>query len=58
MTQERILIVEDEPDLRRVFVEILAAEAYDISTASDGKIALHMLSENHYDLALIDLAHV
>jgi CheY-like chemotaxis protein len=37
MTQERILIVEDEPDLRRVFVETLTAEGYDISTASDGK---------------------
>jgi DNA-binding NtrC family response regulator len=55
MTQERILIVEDEPDLRRVLVEILTAEGYDISTASDGEIALRMLSENHYDLALIDL---
>jgi CheY-like chemotaxis protein len=29
MTQERILIVEDEPDLRRVFVEILTTEGYD-----------------------------
>jgi DNA-binding NtrC family response regulator len=55
ITQERILIVEDEPDLRRVLVEILSAEGYDVSIASDGEIAIHMLSENHYDLALIDL---
>jgi len=54
-TQERLLIVEDEPDLRRIYGEILTAEGYDISTASDGEIALRLLSENHYDLALIDL---
>jgi DNA-binding NtrC family response regulator len=55
MPQERILIVEDEPDLRQVFVEILTTGGYDVSTASDGEMAIQLLSENHYDLALIDL---
>jgi DNA-binding NtrC family response regulator len=55
MPQERILIVEDEPDLRRVLFEILTTDAYDIGTASDGEVAIQMLSENNYDLALIDL---
>jgi DNA-binding NtrC family response regulator len=55
MPQERVLIVEDEPDLRQVFVEILTSDGYDISTASDGEIAMQMLSENNYDLSLIDL---
>ena len=45
MPQERILIVEDEPDLRQVFAEILTTEGYDISTASDGEMAIPMLSE-------------
>jgi DNA-binding NtrC family response regulator len=55
MPQERLLIVEDEPDLRQAFVEILTTDGYDISTASDGEMAIQMLSENTYDLALIDL---
>jgi DNA-binding NtrC family response regulator len=55
MPQERILIVEDEPDLRQVFVEILTTDGYDISTASDGEMAIQMLSEHNYDLSLIDL---
>ena len=55
MPQERILIVEDEPDLRQVFVDILTSEDFDPSTASDGEMAIQMLSENNYDLSLIDL---
>jgi DNA-binding NtrC family response regulator len=55
MPHERILIVEDEPDLRQVFVEILASDDYDISIAGDGEMAMQMLSENTYDLSLIDL---
>jgi DNA-binding NtrC family response regulator len=55
MPHERLLIVEDEPDLRQVFVEILTSDGYDISTANDGEMAMQMLSENNYDLSLIDL---
>jgi len=55
MLQERILIVEDEPDLRQVFGDILTSEGLDTSTASDGEMAIQMLSENNYDLSLIDL---
>ena len=55
MTRKEILIVEDEPDLRQVFVDILMADGYDISTAADGEMAIQMLGENSYDLVLIDL---
>jgi two-component system, NtrC family, response regulator PilR len=55
MPQARLLIVEDEPDLRQIFVDILTADGYDISTAHDGEMAIQMLSENTYDLSLIDL---
>jgi DNA-binding NtrC family response regulator len=55
MTQERILIVEDEPDLMQVFVEILTMEGYDVSTATNGETAIQMISENTYELALTDL---
>ena len=37
MLQGRSLIVEDEPDLRQVFVDILTSEGFDTSTAIDLK---------------------
>jgi DNA-binding NtrC family response regulator len=55
MPQEHILIVEDETDLRQVFVETLTTDGYDITIAADGETAMRLLSEHHYDLALIDL---
>ena len=56
MPQECILIVEDEPDLRHVFVDILTSEGFDTSTASDGEMPIQMLSENrgYLDLFLRD----
>jgi Nif-specific regulatory protein len=55
MPQEHILIVEDEPDLSQVFVDVLTTDGYDVSTAADGEIAMQMLNENTYDLVLTDL---
>jgi DNA-binding NtrC family response regulator len=55
MPHERILIVEDEPDLLEVFVDVLTADGYEINTAADGEIAMQMISENSYDLVLTDL---
>jgi DNA-binding response OmpR family regulator len=55
MLRERILIVEDEPDLRPVFVDILTSAGFDTRTASDGEMAIQMLGDNNYDLSLIDL---
>ena len=37
MPQERILIVEDEPDLRQVFVDILTSEGLDYQCRGQGK---------------------
>jgi DNA-binding NtrC family response regulator len=55
MPQERMLIVEDEPDLAQVFAEVLTMEGYDVSAAVDGETAMQMISDNTYHLALIDL---
>ena len=52
MPQERNLIVEDEPDLRQVFVDILTSEGFDTSIASDGEMAIQMLSEHRCPLKL------
>lgn len=55
MPQERILIVEDEPDLSEVFVDVLTMDGYEVSTVANGESAMQMLSENSYDLVLTDL---
>lgn len=55
MLQERILIVEDEPNLTPAFVDNLTSVGFDTSTASDGEVGIQMLGDNNYDIFLIDL---
>ncbi len=51
----RLLVVDDEPSLRRTLSQILAAEGYDVASASDGEDALARLSERDADIVLCDL---
>ncbi len=55
MTGRRILVVEDEPGVRNMIVEILEAEGYGVQTASNGREAIDMLAQHAYDLILTDL---
>jgi DNA-binding response OmpR family regulator len=54
-TAARILIVEDEPNVRLVFRTTLESNAYMLSTAEDGETALRWLEHSPYDLVLLDL---
>lgn len=51
----RILLVEDEEKVARFVERGLKAELYSVDVAKDGKTALHYLSVNTYDLAVLDL---
>lgn len=51
----RVLIVEDEPNVRLVFRTALESEGCRVSTASDGEAALARLGEERFDLVLLDL---
>ena len=52
----RILLIEDDPDLAEVVVEVLEMEAYRVSHAADGKAALALLARTEPpDLILLDL---
>ena len=51
----RILMVDDNPDVLRVFAEILRLDGYQVETASTGKQGLQMAREQRPDLILLDV---
>src|SRR6201999_4399015 len=53
--REQILVVDDEPNLRRVLSAQLARDGYDVHTAEDGEQGLGILNEHHIDLVITDL---
>ena len=55
MTNARILIVDDEPQIRRVMRTTLVARGYMVGTARDGEEALDKVREERFDLVLLDI---
>lgn len=51
----RILIVDDEPLIRKILIKYLGDKNFLIDTAEDGTDALEKLKSNSYDLVLTDL---
>ncbi len=50
-----ILIVEDEADLRTLYVQILQKEGFEVDQAIDGEEGYLKLSKKAYDLVLLDI---
>lgn len=55
MTQQRILLVDDEPRLLHVVGLYLTMEGFEVTEASDGTEALAMLETQQFDLAILDV---
>jgi len=51
----RILLVEDDFEMRRLLADELLEEGYQVSQAVDGEDAVSKLSEDEYDLVITDL---
>ncbi len=51
----RVLVVEDEPQLRDQLGNALRARQYATDLAADGEEGLYLATENPYDLAIVDL---
>ena len=51
---ERILVVEDDGDLRRLNAQALSLSGYEVETAVDGAAAWAELQTNSYDLMITD----
>jgi len=54
-TAERILVVDDEPQIRRVMKTALASSGYEAYEARTGEEALESLRTDHPDLILLDI---
>lgn len=51
----RLLIVEDDADLRQVLTELLRLSGYEIDGCTNGSVALNAFTGNRYDLGIVDL---
>jgi len=52
----RILVVDDEAQIRRALQSILSTRGYEVLSASDGAAALDLAIEHTPDLVILDLA--
>ena len=51
----RILVVEDDVDLRETLGRALSREGYQVSFAGDGSEAISVVKQRPYDLMILDL---
>ena len=52
---QRVLVVDDDPEIRRILVTALRSRALEIDEAGDGHSAIEMLRENRYGVVLLDI---
>ncbi len=55
MTSARILVVDDEADIRNLIQEILDEEGYEVVVAADGEQARAAVADDEFDLVLLDI---
>lgn len=51
----RVLVVEDEPDVREFLLRVVREAAWAADAAPDGERALEAMARNEYDLAVVDV---
>ncbi len=55
MTGQRILVVDDEPQVREVLTLYLSRDGFRVQSAADGRAALDMFASHPPDLVVLDL---
>ena len=53
--KKNILIVEDEHDIREIYVEVLTSAGYRVDQAADGEEGMKKIKEGNWDLLLLDI---
>ena len=51
----RILIIDDEAEMRDISAQIFEIEGYDVDTAADAENAIFKIKNNKYNFLLVDL---
>ncbi|MCK4395707.1 response regulator [candidate division WOR-3 bacterium] len=51
----KILIVDDDPNILFLFAEILKMDGYNVATASTGTKALQLVIHDHFNLLILDI---
>lgn len=52
---KKLLVIEDDDDMRRAIVELIADDDVDITSVSTGAQALEQLQSEHFDCMILDL---
>ena len=56
MVQHKILIVDDDPDIREVLSILLGSEGYIVGMAENGQAAVDMIDDDDsFDLVIMDI---
>ena len=55
MGEKRVLIAEDEKEIRNIIKEYMSMESYIVDEAADGRQALELFAKNEYDIILVDI---
>lgn len=55
MTPTRVLVVDDEPQIRRALGINLRTRGYDVDLAETGELALELAARHHPDVVVLDL---
>jgi len=51
----QVIVVDDDPGLRTLFIAILERKGFTVDVASDGRAAFSQISRNAYSVILLDL---
>jgi DNA-binding NtrC family response regulator len=55
MGSEKILVIDDSPEILNLISECLTGEGYEVETSADGATGIGMIEKKFYDLILTDL---
>lgn len=53
--QKRLLVIDDEENMRHMLASLLGKSGYLVDTTSDGYEGLQMIDRNQYDFILCDI---
>lgn len=56
MPSQRILIVDDDPDIRQFLLDRLRSSGYEVEIAKDGREALSAVERSNFDGIVLDIS--